>query len=241
MTPLLRISVLIGLLGAVTACQGNDRGDLDTDADRGFEDPDRDTSGDTDLPELDDTPSFWRVDGQLTLQDGAVVAAESSITVAFTDGQGRTWPDAEGVTSTCTFEVTESLEGPEDGLDGEPLLGWWQLGLQDASGEDTPCAWTTPMPQAALDTQQLPLVVGVGEFDSRLISAMEAAGYSPSLDVYGLYLLHPSPDGDVLYIFGIAGTQDQLAGGDSTVSTPPLPNGVYTLETLVLLPVPADG
>jgi len=232
-------TLLTILLTALVGCSSSLDALDDTDASN---DTDGWETGDTDDTDIEDPysgPSFWAVDGTLALRDGAVDIAASSLGIRFTDSEGRPWQEDEFDPVRCEFEVLGVADGPAEALEGEPILGWWQLDVRDTGVDDSACAWTPPEPATATDTgEHVPLVLGIGEFDSRLLPALEAAGYSAALDLYGLYVLHPSPDGDVVYVFGVAGTAAQFEGSDTTVEAPHLPAGDYSLETLILLPVP---
>lgn len=228
--------LLIAALGVVGCGPGGGvRSADDTDA----ADPavdDTDESGDTDqLPEYEG-PHFWGLDGVITLADGKPTLDMSSLQASFYDREGKPWQAVDEDPYRCDLQVIESVLGPDESLDGEPLLGWWQMTVDAPT--DAPCPWTVPSPDTVGDTELAQVVVGLGPFDGRLLPQLEAAGLDPALDLYGLYVLHPAADGDVVYIFGVAGTDAQFAGSETTVDGPPLPPGAYRLQSLVLLPIP---
>lgn len=233
-----RLPILAALLtlSALACSPGGDspfRGNDDTEV---FDDTDSDTEADPD-PGYEG-PSFWRIDGSLRIEAGQLVSDGTVLEVVFTDAEGDTWTASEDGVSTCVLQAVQVADGPADALDGEPLLGWWQIDTVDQSDETLLCPWPLPTPETAFDTEHTPLVLGLGPFDSRLSPALQSAGFERGLDLYSLYMLHPAPQGDAIYVFGVAGTEAQYAGEETTVDAVPLPDGTYDLTTLVLLPVP---
>ena len=226
---------------ATTACSetsfnGSPDGDTDWDMDPG------DTDADTDVEDDYDGPTFWRIDGSLQVVEGAIVPEASSLTVQFLDADRAPWDDGDDMTSSaCTFDVATVSGGPEEELEGEPLLTWWQLDAVPPADDGPACGWEVPVPMTAMATDNIPVVVGIGAFDPRLRPSLDAAGYASNLDLYGLYLLHPdAQDGDTVFVFGVAGTDEQFAGTDSAVEAPPLPDATYELRSTILLPVPGS-
>ena len=157
----LRLTLLLSLATLAACSDGDALSADDTDADRGSNDTDADTGGDTDDPNLDTAPTYWRLDGELTLVGGVVSPEASSISVAFVDDQGRPWQGTSSDPVTCSFAVTSAMDGPAETLEGEPLLGWWQLDLLANDAEDSPCGWTIPQPESTEQGENVPLGVAV--------------------------------------------------------------------------------
>lgn len=203
-----------------------------------------DASWDSDNTENTDTdpvsayagPTYWGLGGELAVTGGAVDAAVSAVTATFYDDRGQPWisEDLEG--PACMPQILDAVDGPEVAEDDAQLSGWWRLALE--TEVDTPCPWTIPTPDAAGDTELEQVIVGFGALDPRLAASMAAADLDPDLPVYGLYSLQPGPDGDRVFVFGVAGTQAMFAGTDTPVDEPPPADGAYALQTLLLLPVP---
>lgn len=183
-------------------------------------------------------PAFWSLDGQLTVVDGQIAIDESLLVTAFQDGSGALYQDEDGSSSSCELQVVEAVQGPAFDEDTDALIGWWQLTVEPAEGVEVPCTRAPPIPELVGDTEGVQLLVGIGPLDPRLEPTVEASGLSPDLPLYGLYVLHPSASGDVLYVMGLAGTEDQFSGDGAVVDEAPAPDGAYTLQTLLLMPIP---
>jgi hypothetical protein len=101
-------------------------------------------------------------------------------------------------------------------------VAWWLVELGDGVSEEPCSAWPARSWR-----------IGLGAYDVRLDPAMAARdmlGY----DVYGLYL-QESPS-EPIYVIGIAGTAEMLAGTpDLTVEAPPLADGDYNGYSLIAL------
>ncbi|MFK7926577.1 MAG: hypothetical protein AB8H79_00195 [Myxococcota bacterium] len=216
----------------------------DGEANRAVDDLNDDGNGNTDALDTDDTaipetysgPSFWSLGGIISLEDGTPSLTQTTLEASFFDSSAQPWQEDELDEWQCGLSITEAVSGPAELLDGEPLVGWWQLSV-DAENDEG-CPWTVPSPQAVGDTELSQLVIGFGPLDPRLLPSLQAAGLDPSLDLYGLYALHPGSDGDAVYVFGVAGTDEQFAGTGTTTDEAPLLAGEYRIQTLALLPVP---
>jgi hypothetical protein len=128
-------------------------------------------------------------------------------------------PEVELVCSQVLPVLSITADTPPE---GEPILAWWLIELGDGV-PDTDCP----------DWPARSWHLGLGAYDVRLDPAMAARdmlGY----DVYGLYLQeHIS---EPVYVIGIAGTSEMLAGTpDLTVETPPLADGAYNAFSLLTL------
>lgn len=144
------------------------------------------------------------------------------------------WSDASPPAVVCRHEaavlgaaaedipVLDTLEvDAETGAGG--LVGWWRLEL-DAGVPDAPCpAWAART-----------LWVGLGPYDPRLNPALDAVGMLGT-ELFGLYLQEDA-DGPV-YVVGVGGTTEMFVGGygPDPEAPPPLPDGLYTAESLLLM------
>jgi hypothetical protein len=98
----------------------------------------------------------------------------------------------------------------------DDLLSWWDI----TGPVDPGCQVPTT------------LRLGIGAYDAILDPAVAIADVTGT--PYGLYTA--APDGS-LWIFGVAGTSENFDGALPPVDTPPLPDGAWRLESLVLLPL----
>lgn len=152
-------------------------------------------------------PVWWVVDGVLAVAAGEVDLESTSFTVTLTSR------DATPICSTArSVASAEVLDGALD-----ELHGLWSVVLTEGEG----C--TEPVPAV--------FEVGIGAYDPQLDPALAPSG----LDGAALFGLYVRTDGGPLYVFGIAGTADQLAG--TVPEAPPLPDGFYTLDGLYVLPL----
>lgn len=209
-----RLLALIAIASLPSACAEHDMSDYANDT--SVDDTD-DTSVDLDSGDLyeDVTATYWSLDGVVQIDaEGGLIAAGSSLDLEYRG------PDLEVLCAVTAQVVTaESLFFP---LDVE-LVAWWELTLDAGEHE---CEWA--------DGHDA-LRVGLGTLDPRLQEAMEAHDLDPAAtSLYGLYT-QASAGADV-FVFGVGGTTEHYAGTSDTTTTPPLPEGVYTLQGLHLLP-----
>lgn len=182
---------------------------------------DADTAPDTDTAVemgTEPEPEFYALRGTLEVASGAVDAATASIQVEL-------WAeDTEGLSSPCTVDMSvDSLTATGTTTLDVEMLGWWTLALS-APTVPTDCP-AEVLPDA--------LQVGFGPYDPLLDPATAASGLAGTW-LYGLYVL-PAP-GD-FFIVGVAGTSDQFDELVAPVTEPPLPDGIYELRTLHLIPL----
>jgi hypothetical protein len=118
-------------------------------------------------------------------------------------------------TLLCTVESPPASFTPASPVP-PGLVTWWDVGVPVDPG----CG--------------LPAVVrlGLGPYDPLLDPAADAAGVAGT--PYGLYTLS---DADDLWVFGVAGTSANFDGVEAPVAAPPLPDGFYRVQSLVLLPL----
>jgi len=156
---------------------------------------------------------YWSVTGTVNFVDGEVVDLVSSLTITVLDSAR---------VELCGFTAGAPVPAPDWTTDEVELIGWWQMELSSGVAE---CRWQVP----SLAT------VGLGPVDPGLQPALAASALS-DVDVYGLYV--QTSDADPVYVFGVAGTTEHLSGAAQTVDLAPLPDGLYELRPLHLLPLP---
>jgi len=121
----------------------------------------------------------------------------------------------------CTEPLLAELT-PASPPDGEPILAWWAVTL------DTRASLCN-LPDDLLSE------IGIGAWDARLDVALAQQGFEHA--AFGLYL-RPAAGGPV-WVMGLAGTEDQLAGDEEVDAAAPLADGVYTIASLVQTPWPS--
>ncbi|MBX2796673.1 MAG: hypothetical protein KTR31_03355 [Myxococcales bacterium] len=176
------------------------------------------TTVDSALPPSESTPSFWSVSGTLDVSKGQVQLDTSTLEVGL-------WNDSA--------ELLCSLPLPLLGV-GQPILPKTEALLFQWTGLDHDAG----LPDKGIDCPMWPagsLELGIGLYDAALDPAMDAAGQLGA-DVYGFYVRPTTAD--PVYLVGIARTAGLKEGTDSTVEAPPLPDGAYEVDTLVLLSAP---
>jgi hypothetical protein len=226
---LLSLSLLLVAGCSGSPLDGDDRfgsNDLDSDGDPGAPD---------DEPDLGEGPAYWAISGTLRVADGAIVADGSELTVAFFDEDAAAW-SLEG-SAACRFTIADSAPGPEREPDARALAGWWTVSL-GADADDEACSWGLPALEATADLPASAVVLGFGQVPASLVGPMLAAGLDPDLPVYGLYGLLPNGRGEAEYVYGVAGTDEQLAGDAPAPDGESVEDGVYRVRTLALLPLP---
>ena len=189
------------------------------DADLESSDTDVEDTADVDTPD-DDADGVTlgaqlAVDGVLAITGGAVDVGASSLTLRYYDG------------STLVCERTATVDASEGIVSPDPdvaAAAWWRLSLSGQEGDG--CASQVP---ASVD-------LGFAAPDPRLEAATASAGFEPGA-ASALYsvLLHPQ-DTDVVWIFGVAGTVDQMDGLADPVDGDAVTDGVYEVTTVYLVP-----
>jgi hypothetical protein len=184
----------------------------DNDSDGSVEDT-ADSLPDTDDDDTDAAapPDFWSVDGELSLVEGVPEAAASTLTLS-------SWVAGE-VSCARVVPVESALSAeapPESGA-----IVWWTLAVGDGETPDPPCDFERPSV----------VEIGFAPPDARLQPAMDEQGLG---EAYAYSVLI---GGDPVFVFGIAGTEDNLAGR-TAVDAAVVPDGTYTIVGLQLLPVP---
>ncbi|MBT3223622.1 MAG: hypothetical protein HN348_31510, partial [Proteobacteria bacterium] len=162
-------------------------------------------------------PSFFSLDGTLVLNMGMVDLKASDLQIAY-------WIErpAKTVEECSTHLPMVSADAgivlPKD----IELDGWWTL-VPDAGSS---CTYSWPADQINL---------GLGEEDKRLEQAATAAGFDQS-NLFGLYVQTGGINGTI-FVYGVAGTEDQFAGTESPSDDGSLLTGEFRLEALHLLPL----
>ncbi len=109
---------------------------------------------------------------------------------------------------------------------------------------DPAVAWWISVPVLVneADCAMLPpsLGLGIGELPIEVRAQLGPAGLSSvAASLFGAFGRAPDDSGSSVAAFGYAGTSLDLAGDD--VATLPPPDGLYVLNPLFLLPLPAEG
>ena len=212
---------------ALTACGGGSyQGDWDSGDGNPWDSADTDTSDDSGGgPTL--VPSWWTVGGQLALVDGDVdtdTTPSLKLTYWAEEEEGLGDPIA-CPTDLEIQQVATLTETPDESI---PLQGWWQIEL--VPPEAPPCNWSLG------DGAPMSFHLGIGTLDPQLHPAMQANDLDPSeLSLHAAYI--QLEDGDTVYVYGVAGTDEQFEGTADASSESPLPDGTYRVEALHLLPL----
>jgi len=182
-------------------------------------------------------PAWFALDGTLQITAGAPVATGSTLRVTFHAAEDAPAPTTADTASTsadtaavptlpCTLTPTITAIAPEDAPNPAVSLGWWSLTL--TANDDPTCPWILPPD----------LHLGIGVLDPALQAAMDLAGLQvDGSDLDGLYVQYGAQP---LWVFGVAGTDEQFANTTAPPDAPPLPDGLYTLQGLHLLPYVDD-
>lgn len=208
-----RIAALFGstvLLALGPACAQSDRsaGEAPPGGDTGMTASD---PSDDDVASTDTAvapePVWWGLDGALAVVAGEVDPTSSSLTVSLLAADLSTV-----CTTTRALLAAEVLDPAPDGLHA-----LWSMVLDVGDGCDDPVPETFEL--------------GLGPYDRQLDPALAPTGLDGDA-LFGLYLRRP---GEPLFVFGIGGTPAQLDG--TVPEVPPLPDGLYTLDGLHVLPL----
>lgn len=211
MRPTSRLLPIAAALLVFPACMA-ENSMLADDSDGDVEDT-ADTAPDTDEDDTDAAPppDFWSVDGQLTLVGGIPDTDASTLTLS-------SWV-AGAVSCARIVPVQTALEADAPAEAGALL--WWTLGIGEGEVPDPPCDFERPSF----------VQIGFAPPDPRLQPAMDTHGLG---DAYAYSVLIGV---DPVFVFGIAGTEDNLAGR-TEVDPAAVPDGTYSVVGLQLLPVP---
>lgn len=225
-----RLAIVVIAL-ALGACSGSQDGEFgraapEVDADDGAPD-----NGNGDQ-HVDEGVIYWSLKGNLEIAEGELLLDASWLTLSAHDQTGATADDDE----VCELRIQGATDGPARDDSEAMLVAWWSIELVDDDAE-TPCPWALPQPDALIDGPSGAFVLGIGDLSPALYGPMAAAGLGSDLPVYGLRTLLPSSRGDREVSFGVTGTSANFAGVGGRVLEPPLPDGSYQVQTLVLLPL----
>jgi hypothetical protein len=178
-------------------------------------------------------PSWIRVDGTLSIvggvpdPTGTTVSIEYRLDPAAVPSAPEDTSDTDfsgGATVPCIRTPAVTAIVAETAPDAAITFGWWALTLDTAPDPD--CGWALPSA----------LHLGIGDLDPQLYAAMDLAGLStPDSTLYGLYA-RLGAETEPVWVYGVAGTVGQYAGTDAAATSPPLPDGTYTLQALHLMP-----
>lgn len=187
-----------------------------------------DTADDSDTMSADSgaqTPSWYTVGASATLSGGLLTA----LTVTYT-----LLPETPSEGPIC-----DSPRAPIAALDVAPpdpaIYHWW---LVELPGDDGGCEDAEPLPTT--------LLLGLGAMHPDIVAGLEADDAEDAASsLYGAYVATDgvSEDGqaETVYVYGYAGTAQDFEGQTVPVSTPPAPDGEYTLTPVYVLKLPGDG
>ena len=162
--------------------------------------------------------AFFSVDGTLSVLNGDVEAANSLIKIGLWNANAEQLCASTTSSDTSVSNVLGGTTLPTD----DPALPLWSL-------------WSLSLQLDLCDTAPRTFDLGIGVYDPLLNPAVDSMGLSGE-NVYGLYLSMPNDDDT--YVFGLAGTSDQFSGAVPPATEGPLPDGVYLLDGIHLIPVP---
>lgn len=178
------------------------------------------------------------------VSDGQDTATTGDDTDADTGSSGVSPDETWGVGGTLTLEAdvltgaapTLQTRNPACSVDGT-LDSVTPLPTLTVDGVTLRLGWTvtaSPVDGAGC-TPDTPatFVIGIGQTDASLGPASNKAGLDAT-HAYGLYLQTGSGP---LYLVGLVGTEEQLAGTEDPTEAPPLADGTYRMVTLFGVPV----
>ncbi len=201
------------LLTACFAVQAGCAAGADVDFDDTDAIPPTVDTGPLDTGEVPTLEGDWMaVSGTIEVFDGQPVATDITIEVQASDAEGILNPVDCG--ARLVGEPIEA-EQPDDEVS---LFGLWRYDVDVGLCPDLP----------------LTFEVGLGPLLPTLWPELEEDDASVRHS-RGLYTPNSSRDG--LWVFGYAGTPEQLQGVGLPVSLEPLPDGLYTVKSAYLLPL----
>ncbi len=216
-------ALVLGVSLATTACAGSKAGlddfSLSDSAVAGY-----DTAGDSGNIDSMDTaveiePTYWTLHASLDLVDGAI-QLESSQVVRAIEGQQTDIESNTFCEVTSSLASAQLLEPPD-----ETIFYWWSIQLGDDDSGCDAVAVTIPTLE----------YLGIGQLHEEIRAILGTTGYASVGDsLYGAYL---AMDDESVWTFGIAATDDGFQGLTSAVQKPPLPDGLYFVESLYVLPL----
>lgn len=212
---------LLPTLLLLSACSSSYDLDASTDTDVEVGAPSDTGSDDLDFdPDTEHPPAdSMALDGTLVILDGAINHDQTDLTLAM----------YAGTTHVCTASTLVAQSTPEPATAAEQAAAaWWSLTLTETP-DGSGCA--APLPLA--------LELGVLPRSAALEPAADSAGLSDD-DTNAFSAALQLPDQPDAWLFGLLGTDDQLAGDTDADASQPLADGSYELTTLYLLPAP-DG
>ena len=173
-------------------------------------------TGDTETGSLTSTtpPAAWYVlDAAFTVVSGTLDPASTTVSAELRDAEGA-------LLCTHLVPVLAAVAAPRPPGERD-LLGFWELSLGPGV-PDTACEPFEPGTRW----------IGVSPYDPALDPAVAAAGLTEATAYAGVLREGPT---DPVWLVGLAGTEDQLAGYAAPVTGRPLPDGAYRLLGLILL------
>ncbi len=191
---------------------------------------DPDNSGpDAEDPSVEVEPAWVALGGTMRVTSGIPVVETSELWIEYRDTTNSPY-DAEALSDEtspplpCVARLPVlsfvELAPPSAAVS----LAWWALTLDEPDANS--CPWAPPGD----------LHLGVGVLDPALAPALALAELGDAASpLYGLYV-RVDGDANPVWVFGVVGTSAQYDGTATPAEAPPLPDGLYTLTTLHLLP-----
>jgi len=168
-------------------------------------------------------PVWWTLSAAILIEEGAPAQGDASVSIALLAEEGEA--DASLCTATWTSPGMVVLDVPD------PLLfHWWQLVLDGVPEGNCGAQLQRFLPDGG--------ELGIGALHPDVAAVLEPAGYDGlSGYLYGAYLRPAQARDDVIWAFGVAGTEASYLAEELPVSQAPLPNGTYRIEPIYLLPL----
>lgn len=201
-------------IALLTACAADSA--LDPEADFDTAAPPSETAApDDDVDGGNSAPPAWLgLSGELEITSGLPTAAGSVLDLSWHAADGT--PLCERAVAVLAVE----LAAPPEEL---ALTAWWDLTLDPTPDRDCPHA----LPSA--------LDLGFAAYDDELAPAADAAGWA-SVES-SLYAVFARVNGGAAFVFGVAGTEAQFEGELDAVLDGGVPDGLYAVDGLYLLPL----
>lgn len=184
-------------------------------ADSGFADTAAGEGEGEDTADLDDegvSPMWWKLGAAIGIYDGVADPASTHLALTLV---------AEDGTELC--EDTLAVDAIEDVplLPDSAIYAWWEIEPGDADGG---CEHrSSPVPS--------PLYLGVGAMHPDIEANLDPAGLH-GLEGYLNASYASLDDGDTIYVYGVAGSEQAWLGIDEAISAGPLADGTWIISPI---------